>query len=153
MRIPLFVSILIACMTNTAFAVEIDGRYESTVKIKNLETGLENSMVNFLEIEKTDENSIYFVYESWHTNGHACRLYGTAQKVDRNTYEYVQENAILPKKNYCKARIYTSDISIIVEDVDESCRADSCGARGQIGKSTFPLNSHKNLSTPVVAPW
>ncbi|WP_415753819.1 hypothetical protein [Pseudomonas leptonychotis] len=153
MRIPLIVSILIACMTDTAFSIEIDGRYESTVEVLNLESGLESAMVNFLEVETLNQDSIYFVYESWHTNGHACRLYGSAKKIDLDTYEYVQENEILPKKNYCTARIYKSDTSIIVEDVDGSCRADNCGARGEIGKSSFPLNSHKNISTPVVAPW
>ena len=153
MRITLILSILITCMPNTVFSIEIDGRYESTVTIENLESGIESAMVNFLEIETSSQYSIYFVYESWHANGHACRLYGTAKKVAHETYEHVQDNEIPPKVNSCKARIYTSGNSIVLEDVGESCRVDNCGARGQIGESAFPLSSHKKLSTPVVVPW
>mgnify|MGYP000861055575 FL=1 len=153
MRIPVILSILFTCIPNTAFPIEIDGRYERAVTIENLESGIESAMVNFLEVETSSQNSIYFVYESWHTNGHVCRLYGTAKKVAHETYEHVQDNEILSTVNSCKARIYKSGNSIILEDVGESCRVDNCGARGQIGQSAFPLNSHKTLGTPVVVPW
>lgn len=129
---------------------EIGGRYERAVMIRNLEDGTDTEAVDFLEIQAKDMSSIFFVYESLHTNGHACRLYGTAHKTAAGQYEYVDSSGA---EGACKARIYKINESIVLEDVDGGCQPHHCGARGQIGKSTFDLKSRAQLDRPVVVPW
>ncbi len=138
--------------TTASFAEpdELGGRYERAVTIRNLEDGTDTEAVNFLEIQAKDVSSIFFVYESLHTNGHACRLYGTAHKTAAGHYEYADTSSA---EGACKARIYTTDKSIVLEDVDGSCQPNHCGPRGQIGISTFDLKSRARLDRPVVVPW
>ena len=139
-----------ATTASSAEPDELGGRYERAVTIRNLEDGTDIEAVNFLEIQAKDVSSIFFVYESLHTNGHACRLYGTAHKTAAGQYEYVDAANI---EGACKARIYTTEESIVVEDLDGSCQLNHCGPRGQIGKSTFDLKSRAQLDRPVVVPW
>ena len=145
--LAVFASGLRATTASPAEPDAIGGRYERAVIIRNLEDGTDTEAVDFLEIQAKDVSSIFFVYESLHTNGHTCRLYGTAHKSAVGHYEYVDSLGA------CKARIYTTDTSIVLEDVDGSCQPDHCGPRGQIGKSTFDLKSRAQLDRAVVAPW
>ena len=150
----LVVSVLIwACALPAAVAGELDGRYERAVSVRNLEDGTRASMTDFLEIESRGASALFFVYESWHTNGHTCRLWGTARRVASGVHEHVPETGAWPGEPVCRVHVYGQDGQVVVEDVGGHCRASACGARGAIGKDPFPMSRRVPLQRAVRVPW
>ena len=142
-----------ACAFGAELSRDLDGRYERQTSVRNLETGADEKMVDFLEIEHRGPSAIFFVYESWHTNGHSCRLWGSAKERETGVYEYVEETDAAPDAETCKARVHADEKFVAIDDVGGFCRADHCGARGEIGKDYFPVESRTPLKGAVQVPW
>jgi hypothetical protein len=134
------------------FSADIEGRYERGVRVKNLETGVEVGAVNFIEIERR-AGGIFFVYESWHANGHVCRLWGRAKdSKEGGGYDY-SESGPTSKAKSCRALIAVTDQHVVLGDLGGYCRVDHCGARGEIGKDHFLLKNRTPLRASVRVPW
>lgn len=153
MHKSIFGLLLAAALFAPVFSADIEGRYERAVSVRNLETGADVGAVNFIEIEKKAGGGIFFVYESWHTNGHACRLWGMAkERAESGGYAY-SESGTAPDAKSCKALISVTDQHVTIEDLGGHCRVDHCGARGDIGKDYFLLKNRTPLKGPVRVPW
>jgi len=131
-----------------------EGRYE---KKGNTEESDSNGAVDYLEIEQINDKTLRFVYESWHTNGHVCRVHGSAQHVADSIHEYVEsipdEAAPWITDPKCNLRLYNKDNFVVIEDVYNTCRIIHCGARGYIGSDSFSKNSKKSLAGPALPNW
>jgi hypothetical protein len=141
-----------ACVSSLAYASGLDGRYERPVTVQNAD-GTKTRMVDFVEIQAKEPSAIFFVYESWHTNGHACRLWGTAKERAAGVYEYREQANAAPGAETCNAVISVTNEHLVIEDVGGGCRSNSCGARGEIGKDYFPIKDRRKLKGPVQVPW
>jgi hypothetical protein len=153
MRCGIVSLMIMVSIASLSWAFDVEGRYERTVMVRNLEDGRDVAMVDFLEIEQRTPSEIFFVYESWHTNGHNCRLWGAARQRGPGVYEHLADADAAPGADPCRVLFYLADDNLVVEDAGGFCRASHCGARGEIGQDRFALKSRSPLKGALRVPW
>ncbi len=91
---------------------------------------------DILVLQQNNEGDLHFCFELYFTNGHQCVMQADARRVEQNRYEYLARD---PGTNAveCRLTIYLTAQTITLRDMDASCQAIYCGARGIIDGNDF----------------
>lgn len=98
---------------------------------------------NILEVVKVTPKTVYFRIHSEFYNGHNCNLWGIADlELDALVYRQTYDN------QPCELRFTVNKQGIILNDVNEGCRAFSCGNRGAFDNGThvdYPFTTRRPI--------
>ncbi|PIB94059.1 hypothetical protein [Caulobacter sp. FWC2] len=98
---------------------------------------------DILEVVKVTPNTAYFRIHSEFYNGHTCSLWGIAD-LEPHALVFRQTDDNQP----CELRFTVNKQGIILNDVNEGCRAFSCGNRGAFDNGThvdYPFTTRRPI--------
>lgn len=123
---------------------QITGVYKSRFKNGTVD-GQVYMSENILEVVKVTPKTAYFRIHSEFYNGHSCNLWGVADlELDALVYHGGDNYQGQP----CELRFTVNKQGIILNDVNEGCRAFSCGNRGAFDDGThvdYPFTTRRPI--------
>ncbi len=97
---------------------------------------------DIFELVKLSPKAAYFRIHSEFFNGHVCGIFGIADlEADALTYHGPPDYQGDP----CLLKFTVNMYGVIVNDIDNDCKIESCGARGSYSGFNYPFKTRQTI--------